>query len=246
MRVPGHILQAVQKINKAAKNLGIELDAAAASSILETAPGKSNTWKEANAARKLAEEAGLSERHFQEAMKVRNRRHAGGYVSFETWMQQGQNLASDTGCMEMEQDNIMATEASNEHVRSILSEFLKPNEMEALSWRYGLMEDAVEAESPKERANRQFAEMEDQLFGSSAPMAASTCNAVNLKELKESKKAVKNMPIAKGRWGEAMTFIEVGKRMEVSAEYTRKLCHRALNKLKQAAKDGRLEPALLF
>ena len=71
-------------------------------------------------------------------------------------------------------------------------------------------------------------------------MAAATAAA------SKSTKTAKAGPTAKGRWGEAMTFTEVGKRMEVSAEYTRKLCHRALNKLKEAAEDGRLEPALLY
>ncbi|KAL3893187.1 MAG: hypothetical protein SGARI_008328, partial [Bacillariaceae sp.] len=155
----------------------------------------------------------------------------------------GQNLASDTAGIELEQDSALASEASNEHVRSVLSAFLKPNEMEALSWRYGLKEDNSNAESPIERANRQFSEMEDELFGA-APMAAAAAATTSVSESK--KKATKTAPTAKGRWGEAMTFTEVGKRMEVSAEYTRKLCHRALSKLKEAAEDGRLEPALLY
>merc|ERR1712127_600956 len=44
-------------------------------------------WKAANAAKRLAEEAGLSERNFEEAMRVRRRRYSGGYVPFESWMQ---------------------------------------------------------------------------------------------------------------------------------------------------------------
>jgi hypothetical protein len=43
--------------------------------------------------------------------------------------------------------------------------------------------------------------------------------------------------LTKGWFGEAMTFTALGKKMEVSAEYTCKLCHQALDK-------GRLEPAL--
>jgi DNA-directed RNA polymerase sigma subunit (sigma70/sigma32) len=43
-----------------------------------------------------------------------------------------------------------------------------------------------------------------------------------------------------------MSFVEVGKRMEVSSEYGRRLCHAALNKLRQAAEEGAIEPALLF
>jgi DNA-directed RNA polymerase sigma subunit (sigma70/sigma32) len=50
-----------------------------------------------------------------------------------------------------------------------------------------------------------------------------------------------------GRWGEAMSFVEVGKRMKVSAEYGRRLCHAAIQKLQRAAQEGALmEPAFLF
>jgi DNA-directed RNA polymerase sigma subunit (sigma70/sigma32) len=52
--------------------------------------------------------------------------------------------------------------------------------------------------------------------------------------------------VTKGKWGEAMSFTEVGKQMSCSAEYGRKLCHKALEKLRQAAEAGTLEPALLF
>jgi hypothetical protein len=38
----------------------------------------------------------------------------------------------------------------------------------------------------------------------------------------------------------------VGKQMSVSAEYGRRLCHKALEKLQRAAEEGQLEPALLF
>merc|ERR1712232_1004784 len=147
----------------------------------------------------------------------------------------------------------------NEEIRTVLSKHLRPKEMEALSWRYGLLreEDQVQQESRHERVNRQFKEMEDQLFGPSAVTVApiqasqmslarpkSTTNGVKAKFEKPMTKTP-SVPSKKGRFGEAMTFTEVGKKMQVSSEYTRRLCHKALNKLQQASEDGTLEPALL-
>eukprot|EP00536_Pseudo-nitzschia_multiseries_P010925 jgi/Psemu1/307754/fgenesh1_kg.351_\ len=119
-------------------------------------------------------------------------------------------------------------------------------------------------QSIKERANRQLLEMEDQLFGPSAVAAAAVAVPVPVSSRATRKNASKarvrptktvhkpsslslsSSPVKPGRFGEAMTFTEVGKKMQVSAEYTRRLCHKALGKLQQAAEDGTLEPALLF
>jgi RNA polymerase sigma factor (sigma-70 family) len=240
MRVPSHVSQAVQKINKAANKLGIELGTSG--SILESVNGN-NKWKEAHAAKKLAEEAGLSEGNFQVAMKVRSRRYSGGYVQFESWMEKGRNLERDaSNLVGVKEESELESSAATEQLRSVLSEFLHPNEMEALSWRYGLLQD--QDETPEERANRQFLEMEEQLFGNSPMSATTTAESVNARQKEYFKPSA--IPTAKGRWGEAMTFTEVGKRMEVSAEYTRKLCKRAIDKLRQAAEDGKLETALLY
>jgi predicted DNA-binding protein (UPF0251 family) len=48
-----------------------------------------------------------------------------------------------------------------------------------------------------------------------------------------------------GKWGEAMSFSEVGAQMHVSAEYGRRLVHRALKKLQLAVAEGTLELAAL-
>jgi DNA-directed RNA polymerase sigma subunit (sigma70/sigma32) len=130
-------------------------------------------------------------------------------LSFEAWMQQGQDFATDLTPV-VADDNPLAS-LETEQLKSTLSKFLRPKEMEALSWRYGLQRDYV-------------AEAEEELFGRS-PRAPIT---------------------VKGRWGEAMSFTEVGKKMKVSAEYGRRLCHKALNKLRVAAEEGMLEPALLL
>jgi DNA-directed RNA polymerase sigma subunit (sigma70/sigma32) len=156
-------------------------------------------------------------------MKVRSRRYTGGYVAFEEWMQQGEDLQSDVPTT-LSDPGMSAQET--EHLRTTLAKFLRPKEMEAISWRYGLLEH----QTHKAKANRYLAEAEQELFG--------TANAVAPKQSKSE------LP-TKGRFGEAMTFNEVGKKMQVSAEYGRKLCHAAMKKLQQAAKEGRLEPALL-
>lgn len=240
VRVPSHISQAVVQINKAAKRLGWSLQESGG--ILTNESSTSLSWKAAAAAKLLAEEAGLSESRFEEAMKVRRRKYSGGYVPFESYMSTkgGQKHHSDEN--EDHERKRLESSVANEELRTVLSKHLRPKEVEALSWRYGLFEDEdqlqTEFESIKDRANRQLMEMEDQLFGASALTKAASAKRVTTKPAAA--------PVKAGRFGEAMTFTEVGKKMQVSAEYTRRLCHKALNKLKQAAEDGTLEPALLY
>merc|ERR1712086_413637 len=104
--------------------------------------------------------------------------------------------------------------------------------------RYGLLreEDQPQQESLQDRANRQFKEMEGQLFGPSAVTTAlPQTSKVSLARPKAKTTSLKSSndklstkshaaPSLKGRFGEAMTFTEVGKKMQVSAEYTRRLC----------------------
>lgn len=275
VRVPTHVSQAVLQINKAAKRLGWVLQESGGILVTEDADGGSSVvtkncnsphWKAANGARHLAEEAGLSESRFEEAMTVRRRRYTGGYVPFESWMQKtSQNGAvlsykhqSDENA-DHDQERFQSVTAKEE-IRTVLSKHLRPKEMEALSWRYGLIreEDQNHQESMQDKANRQFKDMQDQLFGPSA-MAATNASTTKVSLARPKAKttetkpraskqltAVATAPTAKGRFGEAMTFTEVGKKMQVSAEYTRRLCHKAINKLQQAAEDGAIEPALLF
>jgi RNA polymerase sigma factor (sigma-70 family) len=208
LRVPVHVTQAVRNIDKAAKLIGIDLS--------------SNNWRKANVATQLALEAGLTDKNFEEAMRVRSRRYGGGYVAFDSWMQQGRNLGSDVPTLERLEEGLSSIET--EHLRTTLSKYLRPREMEALSWRYGLVEETT-GETSQAKANRYLAEAEEELFA--APAVA------------------QSEMTAKGRWGEAMTFNEVGKKMKVSAEYGRRLCHAALGKLRTAAEDGHLKTSLL-
>jgi RNA polymerase sigma factor (sigma-70 family) len=207
LRVPVHVTQAVRNIDKAAKLIGIDLT--------------SDNWRKANVAKQLAVGAGLTDKNFEEAMKVRSRRYGGGYVAFDCWMQKGRNLGSDVPNLERPEEGPSSIET--EHLRTTLSKYLRPREMEALSWRYGLVNET--SETPQAKANRYLVEVEEELFASPA--------------------VAQSEMTAKGRWGEAMTFNEVGKKMKVSAEYGRRLCHAALGKLRTAAEEGRLEPALL-
>jgi RNA polymerase sigma factor (sigma-70 family) len=211
IRTPVHVTEAISKMTKAAKNLGLELNGESILSMYSS----DDTWKEAKAAKALALEAGLTDRQLKEAMKVRRRRSS-GMMSFESWMQKGKDFKADTPLVSEEET--IAT-MDSEYLKNTLSRFLRPREIEALSWRYGI-----------NSSKRDYvAEAEEELFGSS------------------SKKATKKETlVTKGKWGEAMSFVEVGKRMEISAEYGRRLTHAALEKLRRAADEGTLEPALLW
>ena len=336
LRVPNHVSLAVQKINKAAQRLGWVLQESGGITVMNndashsfTSPiiGSSQSWKAAHYAKRLAEEAGLSDRHFEEAMTVRRRRYTGGYVPFESWMQRTstsgkRNGGGSSGNQRRQNSNHhhrqqqhksdenedhdrirLESSVANEGLRTALSKHLKPKEMEALSWRYGLIQDEdignvkkvevdydeeeEEGESITDRANRQFLEMEQQLFETSSPkpmmtkdatassLKAAVAVSVPSKTTTSNKTSTStststkfvannkttrstittttttsslssNPPPARGRFGEAMTFNEVGKKMQVSAEYTRLLCQKGIKKLQQAAEDGTLEPALMF
>jgi RNA polymerase sigma factor (sigma-70 family) len=230
VRVPDHVSRAVREINKAAVRLGINMDYyAGGGDVLGSA-----SWKDARTAKRLAEEAGLTDNNFELAMKVRSRRYTGGYVSFESWMQKGQDLQSDIPMAATEQ---ALSNIESEQLRSMLSKFLRPKEMEALSYRYGLVGDNDNSSSqdglpPKPQC---LVEAEEELFGTTKP-----------KKPAKKRAAVKKEIPVKGKWGEAMSFTEVGKHMQVSAEYGRKLCHAGLNKLRKAAQDGLLETGLMY
>jgi RNA polymerase sigma factor (sigma-70 family) len=193
LRVPSHVGEAVRKLQRAAQTLGVELDGV---QVLSRANGACDSAA-------LAEAAGLSDRQLMEAMTVRQRRLTGGYVSFESWMQKGQSMQVD-----LEATTESGASPDKEKMKSTLARFLRPKEMEAISWRYGLVTQEVPS----------YLQQAEQVFED----------------------------VTKGKWGEAMSFTEVGKHMSCSAEYGRKLCHKALEKLRQAAEAGTLEPALLF
>lgn len=168
IRVPEYVNDAISKVSRAARSMGW-VDGA---------------WKEAAAAKELAEAAGVSKRQLEQLIRIKNRK----ILSFETWAE----IEKATVC----EEELPAATMRRDHTKEALSKFLGPREVEAISWRYGLNSES------------------DQ-----------------------------NLP--GGRWGESMSFAQVGEQMKVSAEYGRRLCHQALEKLRAAAEDGSLEPALL-
>jgi RNA polymerase sigma factor (sigma-70 family) len=207
MRVPEHVSAAIRKATAAAQRLGLDTN--------ELSP----LWREANAAKRLAEEAGLTDRQLNQAMQVKERRRMGGYVSFESWMQNGKDMASDV----VTSGTSSTSSLDVNHIKQTLSRYLRPKEIEALSWRYGLNTSSQAA--PKRLYRDYLSEAEEGIYGVSTSVSVE--------------------PV-KGKWGEAMSFTEVGKQMSISAEYGRRLCHKALEKLKRAAEQGDLEPALLY
>ena len=233
LRIPEHMSTTVRKMTRGAHKLGLELDS---DEILSSA-----LWKEAKAAKALAEEAGLTDKQLTEAMRIRARRNTGGYVEFESWMQKGVDIESDVSTVtSRDEHSLRGVEV--EDLRKALGRYLRPKEMEALFWRYGLLDESTTTTTTaptttttttaKKQPENYLARAEKELYGT-----------VTTKT--KSKPTQSSIPV-KGKWGEAMSFTEVGKKMEVSAEYGRRLCHAALKKLRQAADDGLLEPALLY
>lgn len=221
LRVPEHVSTAVRRMTKGAKKLGLEVDS---DNILSTVYAADASWKEAQAAKALAEEAGLTDKQLTEAMRIRYRRNTGGYVEFESWMQNGADLEADVSTVLGREEPLRSVETDD--LKKTLGRYLRPKEMEALCWRYGLLDEG----DVKEDLVRDYvAEVENELYGAK----------------KTNIKKAASIPV-KGKWGEAMSFKDVGRNMEVSAEYGRRLCHAALKKLRQAADDGLLEPALLY
>ena len=213
VRVPEHVSAALRKVTKAARTLGIDIDGEGLVSSFSSSTS-TKMWKEAEAAKALAIEAGLSDKQLSELLKVRKRRSS-GILSFETWMQNGQDYQTDLTSVQENEGAIDTANVDKELLKTTLARFLRPREMEALSWRYGLNNE------PAPVARDYVAEAEERIYGS------------------------QNKLPSKGRWGEAMSFVEVGKHMQVSAEYGRRLCHAALKKLQNAAEEGALEPSLL-
>jgi RNA polymerase sigma factor (sigma-70 family) len=216
VRVPEHMRSAIAKLERAARALGIENFFS------------DRRWRDAREAKELAEAAGVTRKQLEQAWRVQDRRR--NTLSFETWMEQGKDVSSVGSSA-----SPMAS-AELQDLWLSLAKFLRPRELEALTWRYGLNGDTEpaisgdrSADSPTSRtlgssSRRDYAaEAEEKLFGG-----------------REAAAAAVSVP-SRGRWGEAMTFAEVGKRMQVSKEYTRRLCHAALEKLRRAAKSGELD-----
>jgi RNA polymerase sigma factor (sigma-70 family) len=232
VRVPEHMRLAIGRLEKAAKTMGI------AENFFSE-----RRWRDAREAKELAEAAGLTTKQLDQACRVQERRR--NTLSFEAWMEQGKDVSSSAMTGSSSSDPPMkASELLD--LRGALAKFLRPKELEALSWRYGLTSDhehervtaslrkTMSPGGGRQRRTRDYvAEVEESLFGASssgddprASVAVAGGGGVSIP--------------SQGRFGEAMSFAEVGKRMKVSAEYTRQLCSSALDKLRRAAKEGEL------
>ena len=233
VRVPEHVSSTVRKISSATKQLGM----VAVDQLISGAGGQelvgdysygmslhpsSSSWEEAKAARRLAEAAGISEAQLGYVLQVERRRRRGGILSFETWMQQGKDLESDhSDASYLTTGSSSSSSLDLEHLRLELAKFLRPKEAEALSWRYGLKSDSSE-------------QSQHSIDGDNPPEPTTSTST-----------SARTSMATRGKWGEAMSFDEVGKRMHVSAEYGRRLCQKALSKLRLAHEQGRLEPSAL-
>ena len=235
VRIPEHIIRNISKISSIAPLMKDEED---------------------EQIRQIASLAGLTESQVRLAIQVRDRRRSGGYVAFQSWMHNSskksssriQNNPNDkNNSDDLTVDMKLEQESYRDQVKDALSKFLRPKEMEALSWRYGLLEEEEDQQQQQQQYSstrngqasnfRDYeAEAEMDLFGSQGLMMKTVKIGLNQRP---------KIP-QKGRWGEAMTFAEVGKQMAVSAEYGRRLCSQAIKKLQRAAEDGRLDPGLLM
>lgn len=206
---------------------------------------------------------GHTPRTIKEAMKVKQRRvlqasRKEGYSELQDYMFKGAKFQQQN-----ESGHFHIREGQLDHFKDILGQFLSIKEMEAISWRYGLLQEAAfnipEPVQVDIRQSRDYeAEAEDDIFGAGGILSvnsgsvSSTVNARTQKGKAPTAKITfatkKPTPIQSkgGRWGEAMSFKEVGENMRVSAEYGRRLCSSAMKKLQTAAEDGRLDPAMLF
>lgn len=178
-----------------------------------------SAWREAAHAKALAEKAGISDQQLVEAMKVRERRNV-GILSFESWMQHGKDFEKEIFLSPTEDKSKQSSSSiCMEHFENTLARFLRPREMEALSLRYGLDRNSSKRLSSSRNYLR---DAEAELFHDNIMLAPKG-----------------------GRWGEAMSFVEVGLHMHISAEYGRRLCHAALDKLRRAAAEGAIEATML-
>ena len=339
VRVPVYVSEGVRKLTAAAQRLGIDLDEdSVVRGVVGEQASRDAAWREAGRARRLAEEAGLSDRQLAEAVRVRRRRRGGGYTSLDGWdrtrLLGGAGARARAGAPAAAAPRAAAAAAAAsaspsvattgagtaspaaaanggsvavtpagettddvDAIRRVLAEHLKPKEMEALSWRYGLNRAQADTatdvhtktattiaktttiataatttttarttrpQRPTPVVRKDYEEEAlEELFGTDGMLASYSANPLpstawaiqdrrsegaasnNKKKKKEAPPqaptTTATAPAKGGRWGEAMSFAEVGHNMAVSAEYGRRLCGQALRKLQDAADEGRLE-----
>lgn len=254
IRIPEHASTAVKRLQKAAQTIGVDLNRIDLNNFNRNSKSNdkhtSEAWKDAYLAKALADEAGLSECMVREAANIKRRRMFNGELSLEDWMQKDSlTTVNDSGeyFTQLRSNNRKETMNNNDsdragnvmQINKVLSPFLSLKEMEALRWRYGLFQEQ-KFQVEKIKAFRDYeSEAEEELFGPSSTVSSKFSSS----DFKQSQHI--QQPRKGGRRGEYMSFAEVGKQMCCSAENGRKLCARALEKLQDAAEDGKLDPAIL-
>lgn len=195
---------------------------------------------------KLAKQIGITEKKLDEVMMVESRRRKGMVIMMYDKQEVVESTllrsrAPQLSLVEEEQEKLDRKES----IMQVLESYLKPKELMALSLRYGLLDSVKSSTNNNNNAAVRDYEQEAEadLFG---PQGMMRTTEEERKRQTISHSSSSNLIINKGgRWGEAMTFKEVGKQMRVSGESGRKLCAAALAKLKAAVKEGRLDPALI-
>lgn len=227
----------------------------------------------------------MSSQMIKNVLSIIERRRAGLELQYDdAWMSNKTAKSSSSSTLfnslsfqDNNDVNLMENEEDRMHFRNILQQFVNGKEMEALSWRYGLLSNAdvehglSQTTSASSLVRDYEAEAENDLFGPGGILAHSsdivsspsmslpnpldgvakqlppTQGKITFKTNSKIKMTEAYQPtlLQGGRWGEAMSFKEVGEQMRVSAEYGRRLCASALKKLQIAAEEGRLDPGLL-
>lgn len=275
VRVPEHVTVAIKKVNEAVNDLGLlgfdeGIENISAKTLSYEAI--SSTEIQLIALKAGLTESMVQEALQVQKRRQMSRSKGSGYVELQDWMLNDQgNAVQRRKVLTGGQDDVynpsvsLDRESQLEYVKDILGSFLSGKEMEALSWRYGLKK----LEQTCFKFYDYEAEAEEDIFGpggilssevrkatfspfqqsstlqssQQTTMLSRSKTSTRQKQLKTSS----SRPQRKGgRWGEAMSFAEVGEQMRVSAEYGRRLCSSALKKLQMAAEEGRLDPALLF
>ena len=250
----------------------------------------------------LCNELGYDRQTIMNAFKVRRTMYntkSNSIVELEDWMSRATRtttsaiVTADTtpdiaamNTLANDEDRNSDSQVVLERYQNILGQFISMKEMEALSWRYGLLNKEEEQEKTIQSSSSSLsvngrdyeAEAEYDLFGpggilnmnnakettvSTIAPIVQTPQPVSINTQSKAKITIRSggtsptisQPSTKasftlsnkgGRWGEAMSFNEVGEQMRVSAEYGRRLCASALKKLTKAVDEGRLDPAMLF
>ena len=257
IRFPEHVLQASHRLVKAAKEMELEWNV-----VTELAEYDVITVTQKKLRDKLRSCAGIkSDNLFEDAVRVRTI-SGSSTTPLESWM----SPLSTVSLEDNDEQPSLEDEGGQEHIVQTLSKFLCEREVEVLSLRYGLV-SAEEEEDDDETVTggqtrqpqvfRDYqSEAEEDLFGPNGMLshysdipsdtvaivasASETTRSIMSSTVPTIATTTKKQRITKTPNHALLPFKEIGKRMQFSGEYCRRTCSIALNKLTQAAEDGRL------